>query len=143
MAKEKKTPPSNLNKEKLRKLAYEAHLTAYAPYSHAHVGSAILTSNGQFYSGCNVENGSFGATICAERNAIGMMVRGSDTKIDTVYVYTKQGWPPCGMCRQVIKEFATQSTTIIIGDEKGKEQVISFDEIYPHSFGPDDMEELS
>lgn len=144
-AQEKKTKKSTVDsslKKKLRKLAYEAYKKAYSPYSTAKVGSALITNKKKFYTGCNVENGSYGATVCAERNAIGSMINGGDSKISKIYVYTKDGWPPCGICRQVIKEFASKDLEIILGNSKGKEKILTMDELYPHSFGPDDMVDL-
>lgn len=123
---------------KLRILAQESSTKAYSPYSHACVGAAIELDNGHLYGGCNVENASYGATICAERNAIFKAVseehRSSPIQIVAVYVYSKKGWPPCGMCRQVISEFATSECHIIVGDEEGKETILPFTSYFPQSF---------
>ena len=97
----------------LRKLAIEASKNAYSPYSKAMVGSALITSDGSIYSGCNVENASYGGTICAERVAILKAVSDKKMKLKKIYVYTKEGWPPCGMCRQVMSEFADKDLEII------------------------------
>jgi cytidine deaminase len=124
----------------LRSKAIDVSKNAYSPYSNAQVGSAILTKNGQFFVGCNFENGSYGATICAERNAIGNMVANGEIEIDQIYIYSKNGWPPCGMCLQVIREFSKADTKIIIGNEQGEEKVVLLKDILPFSFGPEDME---
>ncbi|MBL6991381.1 MAG: cytidine deaminase [Bacteriovoracaceae bacterium] len=123
----------------LRTLAQKASTNAYAPYSKAQIGSAVMTESGQFFSGCNVENSSFGATICAERVAILNAVSSGHRQITKLYVYSKQGWPPCGMCRQVVREFCDQNLQVIIGDEKGNEQIISIEDIFPYSFGPEHL----
>jgi len=121
----------------LRTLASEAAKHAYSPYSKAQVGSALLTSEGKAYSGCNIENASYGGTVCAERVAIFKAISEKKVKIEKIYVYTKEGWPPCGMCRQVMSEFASPNLEIIIGDEAGKETVMKFKDLMPLSFTPD------
>lgn len=123
----------------LRKLAIEASKNAYSPYSKAMVGSALITSDGSIYSGCNVENASYGGTICAERVAILKAVSDKKMKLKKIYVYTKEGWPPCGMCRQVMSEFADQDLEIIIGNEAGKETKIKFSDLMPLSFTPEHL----
>lgn len=123
----------------LRDKAKSASTYAYSPYSKACVGSAILTSDDVIYSGCNVENSSYGATVCAERVAIFKAVSEKPLVLKKVYVYSKDGWPPCGMCRQVISEFASPDLEIIIGDEQGHETVLKFSELMPLSFTPDKL----
>ena len=125
--------------KKLRKLAVEASNKAYSPYSGALVGSAILTSDQTFYSGCNIENSSYGATICAERTAIFKAVSDGHKRIDKIYIYSKDGWPPCGMCRQVLSEFASKELEVIIGNANGEEKIISFSEIFPIAFTPEHL----
>ncbi len=120
----------------LRKLAIEASKNAYSPYSKAMVGSALITSDGSIYSGCNVENASYGGTICAERVAILKAISDKKMKLKKIYVYTKEGWPPCGMCRQVMSEFADKDLEIIIGNEAGNETKIKFSDLMPLSFTP-------
>jgi cytidine deaminase len=126
------------NKE-LRELAKNASEKAYSPYSHACVGSAILTSNNKTYTGCNIENSSYGGTVCAERVAIFKAISEEKVTLKKVYVYTKPGWPPCGLCRQVISEFAAPELEIIIGDELGKETIMKFSDLMPLSFTPDHL----
>jgi cytidine deaminase len=121
----------------LRKSAILASKKAYSPYSKALVGSALLTDSGKIYSGCNIENSSFGGTVCAERMAIFKAISDEMTSIKKIYVYTKEGWSPCGMCRQVMSEFAHPDLEVIIGDEKGNETVMKFTELMPLSFTPD------
>ncbi len=128
-----------MSHQELREQAKSASTHAYSPYSKACVGSAILTSNNKIYSGCNVENSSYGGTICAERVAIFKAVSEGTLRLKKVYVYSKDGWPPCGMCRQVISEFADSDLEIIIGDEKGHEIIKKFSELMPLSFTPDKL----
>jgi len=101
--------------------ARKARASAYAPYSDYRVGAAIATEDGRIFIGCNVENASFGATICAERMAIGAMIVAGASKPIAVAIVTggsKPG-PPCGMCRQVLVEF-TRDMPIILVAETGK-----------------------
>ena len=121
----------------LRQKAQEASQNAYSPYSKAKVGSAIVMTDGSIYTGCNIENASYGGTICAERVAILKAVSDKKMKIEKVYVYTKEGWPPCGMCRQVMSEFASPTMEVIMGDEAGKETTMKFAELLPLSFSPE------
>jgi len=97
----------------LRSAAYQASLHAYAPYSKASLGCAVY-AGGKVYAGSNVENASYGATICAERAAIWQAVNDGQRKLDGLYLYSAAGWPPCGMCRQVMAEFAHAQFTIIL-----------------------------
>ena len=125
--------------QELRAKAKEASTHAYSPYSKALVGSAILTSDDTIYSGCNVENSSYGGTVCAERVAIFKAVSEKPLRLTKVYVYSKDGWPPCGMCRQVISEFATPELEIIIGNDQGEETIMKFSDLMPLSFTPDKL----
>src|SRR5215471_9174994 len=108
-----KKSPSNQNQTLLR-AAKAAMKNAHAPYSHFRVGAAILTAKGEIFSGCNVENASYGMTVCAERTAIFSAVAksGPKLKIVAVAVVNDQGVPcsPCGACRQVIYEFGPRAT---------------------------------
>ncbi|MFO0675020.1 MAG: cytidine deaminase [Polyangiaceae bacterium] len=89
---------------------------AHAPYSNYHVGAALLTGSGAVVTGCNVENASYGATICAERMAIGQMVSRGEKDLRAVVVVTAgiTPAPPCGMCRQVLVEFARDIPVILV-----------------------------
>jgi cytidine deaminase len=124
---------------KLRSLAQFASKNAYSPYSTALVGCALETSDGSIYTGCNIENASYGGTICAERVAIVKAVSDKKMLLRKIYVYTEKGWPPCGLCRQVISEFADKNCEVIMGDELGKEIVMKFSDLMPLSFTPDHL----
>lgn len=94
--------------DQLKNLAKEVADKAYAPYSEFRVGCALKTTSGNVYSGCNVENASYGLTTCAERNAIANAIAAEGTiEIEELIVYTPtpKATPPCGACRQVIHEF--------------------------------------
>ena len=125
--------------KKLRALAIEASQKAYSPYSQAKVGCALETSDGSIYSGCNVENASYGGTVCAERVAILKAVSEQKMKIKKIYVYTKEGWPPCAICRQTMSEFADHNLEVIMGDEQGKETTMKFTDLLPLSFTPNHL----
>src|SRR5688572_28773802 len=110
-----------MSEKNLRDLAIDASTRSHSPYSHAKVGSAIVTEDGTVYQGCNIENSSFGGTVCAERVAILKAVSEGHKSIKKVYVYTDPGWPPCGMCLQVMTEFASGDLEIVMGNKAGVE----------------------
>lgn len=121
---------------KLMQSAKKAMKHAHAPYSNFRVGAAILLSNGKIFSGCNVENASYGMTNCAERTAIFSAVAqlGPTIKIRAVSVVNEQGVPcsPCGACRQVIYEFGPEATIFFQGADGPKEAHIT--ELLPDGF---------
>lgn len=122
----------------LLRLAREAQDFAYAPYSEYKVGSAILSSSGKIYTGANIENASYGATMCAERTAIGHMVMGGDHEIVAVGVVTKDDGYPCGICLQSIKEFASDPNLCkIVVPSKGGFVVRSLYELAPYLWQSD------
>jgi cytidine deaminase len=98
--------------------AREVRKRAYAPYSKYFVGAAIATKSGRIFAGCNFENATFGATICAERNAIGQMVAAGERQPIACAVVTRgpRGGSPCGICRQVLWEFASDMEIALIGE---------------------------
>lgn len=113
------TPPDPKIVSQLINAAQSAAKNAYSPHSNFSVGSAVLSKAGNLYKGCNVENQSYGATQCAERNAIntGITMEGPDFKIAFILVVENRGkeLSPCGICRQVIAEFADEDTQIGYG----------------------------
>lgn len=123
--------------QKLRELAIEASKNSHSPYSNAQVGSAIQMKSGQYFSGCNIENSSFGGTVCAERVAIFKAVSQNEKSISKIYVYTKAGWPPCGLCLQVMTEFSDNELEVIIGNEAGDEKKVLIKDLLPLAFTPD------
>src|SRR5688572_21159302 len=102
------------NRETLVNAAMEARERAYAPYSGYKVGAAVRDGEGRIHAGCNVENISYGLTICAERSALSRMVAGGGTQITEVAVVTADGGAPCGACRQVLLEFAPQASEVTV-----------------------------
>lgn len=126
--------------ENLRDKALDASKLAHSPYSKAKVGAAVETTDGKFYSGCNIENASYGGTVCAERVAIWKAVSEGHTRMKRIYVYTQDGWPPCGMCLQVMTEFADQNLEVTFGDSKGKETTKKLKELLTCAFTPDHLD---
>lgn len=106
---------------------------AYAPYSKLRVGAAVLAEDGSLYTGCNVENASYGLTICAERNAVGAMVLAGGKRVRTVAVVSPDTDTifPCGACRQVLSEFGCEELLLLA--ESGIRQYL-FSEILPYPF---------
>lgn len=125
--------------ELLREQAMLSAKKAYSPYSKACVGSAVLTQSGQVFTGANIENASYGGTVCAERVAIFKAVFEGEKQLKKVYVYTEAGWPPCGFCRQVISEFAHPELKIVIGNKDQTIHEIAFKELMPLSFTPEHL----
>ena len=125
----------------LKKKAKEASSNAYSPYSKFKVGAALLTENGKIFTGCNVENASYGLTICAERNAVFQMVAKGELEIIVLIIYTstKEPTASCGACRQVINEFAPHVRIISVCDGLGKID-LQLSELLPNSFGPKNLD---
>lgn len=120
----------------LIELATKARENAYTPYSKFKVGSAVLTKSGKVYTGCNVENASFGLSICAERVAIFSAVKDGETEFESIAVITEsdiENGTPCGACRQVIWEFAPEMK-IIIANTKGESTITNIKELLPKGF---------
>lgn len=120
--------------DKLISDAKEAATKAYAPYSKFRVGAAVLADDGTVYTGVNVENRSYGLTICAERNAIAHAVAMGMKSIKAVAIYSPDSddpLPPCGACRQVITEFSAPDAVVICCGSKGDKVEIPVKEIYP------------
>ena len=108
--------------ERLVAEARRVRASAYAPYSRYQVGAAILTRGGRLYTGCNVENATYGATICAERSAIVAMVAAGDRDPVACAVVTAGPRPgtPCGICRQVLAEFARDMRIVMVAEDHGR-----------------------
>jgi cytidine deaminase len=122
----------------LIKAAIEAREYAYAPYSNYKVGAALLTAAGTIYRGCNVENAAYTPTNCAERTAIFKAVSEGDIEYTAIAVATVDGGPPCGVCLQVMREFAPH-LTVVISNLDGEYQVFKLDDLLPQSFGPENL----
>ena len=137
-----KANPTAAQLRKLKAAARIAAGRAYAPYSKFTVGAAVLTASGKIFSGCNVENASYGLTNCAERTAIFNAVASGEKKLklQCVVVYTPTDMPtaPCGACRQVIFEFGPAVRIVSVCD--GRDQIDgSIRSLLPAAFGPADL----
>ena len=129
------TESSHLNKEKLTEILKNS----YSPYSKFAVASLVVTENGDSFYGCNVENSTYGATICAERSAISNLVTslGPDFKIKEVHVLSRENEPitPCGICRQSLFEFSTPLTKVFCHSfDFKKTDTYLLDELLPKGF---------
>ena len=141
-------------KAKLVKQAFEARQGSYSPYSHFQVGAALLTSDGRIFMGANIENASYGATICAERTAaVQAAFAGSREIIAIAVVGSAQGSDasdmayayPCGICRQFLREFMPASGDIVVLVAKSLNEYheTTLNALLPHSFRPSDLEFLN
>lgn len=128
----------NDTNEKYRELmgiAKEAYKASYAPYSDFHVGAALLGENGRIYKGVNVENGSFGATNCAERTAIFSAVADGCRSFEAIAIAADGGEAlPCGICRQVLSEFCGPDFPVITEREDGELRISKLSELLPLAF---------
>lgn len=131
---------AEISDERLFELACEAMEMAYCPYSKFKVGACILADDGRIFKGCNFENASYGATICAERNAAGCAVVNGARRFTAIAVVGSSAvaWP-CGVCRQVLSEFAAPGMRVIVG-EYGKGFVVrTLSELLPEGLSPADL----
>ena len=119
--------------------ASEARKTAYVPYSRFPVGAAVMASSGHVYTGCNIENASYGLTLCAERTAIFKAITAGERRIVSVAVIadTPQPTAPCGACRQVMAEFGVE--TVIMASICGKNHTMRLSALLPNAFKQDDL----
>lgn len=125
--------------DQLLQLAAKARERAYVPYSHFAVGAALRSADGTIYTGCNVENASYGLTICAERNAVAHAVAEGARRFDAIAVVTENGVTPCGACRQVLAEFGPDMT-VIVSDAAGHRRFFSMQDLLPAAFTPEQLE---
>lgn len=134
-------------KQKLIQGALEARKMAYAPYSHFLVGAAVLTEDGSFYQGGNIENASYGAANCAERTAIFKAVSEGHRKLRAIAIaggLEKDDMPrdyayPCGICRQVMQEFAAEDFVVLVVKKEQEYQEYPFGELFPFGFGGESL----
>lgn len=131
-----------MEKKLLIKMALEAKEKAYVPYSNFHVGAAILTDDGKMYTGCNIEIASYSPTICAERTAIFKAVSEGSKKVKAIAIVADvQDTYPCGVCRQVLREFGKDAKIIIANTQEDYKEY-TLEELLPHSFGPEDLKKM-
>ena len=123
-----------MNERELIERAMEMKKAAYAPYSRFQVGAAVLAESGKVYGGANIENASYGATVCAERSAIFAAVNAGERKLKAIAVTET----PCGVCRQVMREFCDPRVfKVIVAKSADDCRVFTLDELLPESFGPE------
>ena len=126
--------------EQLVKLAKDAMMKAYAPYSGYYVGAALLTKAGKVYTGCNIENAAFGPTNCAERTAFFKAASEGERAFSAIAVVGGKGggitgiFPPCGVCRQVMQEFCGPDFLIHMGGKDGEIRTVTLEELLPFGF---------
>lgn len=124
-----------MNEKELLKLASEARKNSYSPYSKFRVGAALLTKSGKIYTGCNIENATYGATCCAERTAIYKAISEGEKEFEAIAVQgDNDGLTfPCGICRQVMSEFSP-NIQIVLGDNDGNIKRFELEQLLPHAF---------
>lgn len=124
-----------INYEQMLNIAKEVSNHSYAPFSKFVVGACVMASSGELYSGCNVENSSYGLTICAERSAIFKAISNGEKEIVAVAIYSPNTDEcyPCGACRQVIFEFASNDL-IVITEKDGSPKVDKITDLLPYGF---------
>ncbi len=130
--------PTPFDREALVEAARTVRKLAYAPYSNYQVGAALLAADGTIFTGCNVENATYPAGICAERVAVTKAVSEGRREFVAVAVVTKDGGSPCGICRQVMSEFAPEMPVILADPEKIVGE-FTLDQLLPERFGPHNL----
>lgn len=127
-------------KKQLDNEALKALQNSHSPYSQKKIGASLVLTNGRVFSGCNIENASYGGTVCAERVAIWKAISecSNKEKITEIVVASleDQPWPPCGFCRQVMAEFSTENTVVRLINASGKEVTYRFADLFPEAFKP-------
>ncbi len=125
----------HISDEQLAGLARDARERAYTPYSHYTVGAALLTADGEVFTGCNIENAVYPATVCAERVAVFKAVSEGHRDFVAIAVATRNGGSPCGICRQVLHEFSPGMRVILVDSEKITAEY-ALEDLLPVGFGP-------
>ena len=132
--------------EKLIEQAFLARSSAYTPYSHFQVGAALLTENGEIYKGCNIENAAYTPSNCAERTAFFKAVSEGERNFSAIAIVGGKEdakeldyCAPCGVCRQVMREFCTEDFQIILAKSRSEYQIYTLKELFPEGFGPENL----
>ena len=129
-----------MNNKDLVKAAFEAMGKAYSPYSHCKVGAALLTRDGKVYTGCNVENASYGATNCAERTAFFKAISEGERDFSKIAIVggvegvVTNMFMPCGVCRQVMDEFCNRDFEVLVAKDRENFEVFTLSQLLPLSF---------
>ena len=119
--------------------AIAASHNAYSPYSNYPVGAALVDTDGTIHTGCNVENASYPATICAERSALVKAVSDGQQTFDTIVIASRNGGAPCGVCRQMLYEFAPQLRVIVVDFDGTRHIDAPLDTLLTNGFGPSSL----
>lgn len=129
-----------MNNLDLVKIAFEAMEKAYSPYSHCKVGAALLTRDGKVYTGCNVENASYGATNCAERTAFFKAISEGEREFSKIAIVgglegvVTNMFMPCGVCRQVMDEFCNRDFEVLVAKDQENFEIFTLSQLLPLSF---------
>ncbi|MHB1845931.1 MAG: cytidine deaminase [Deltaproteobacteria bacterium] len=131
--------PRRISGEVLEDLVEQAARSrehAYAPYSHFKVGAAVLAGSGRAFTGCNVENCSYGLALCAERGAVAAAVAAGESALQAAVIVTgsEEPSPPCGMCLQTLAEFGAPETPVLLVNLRGIRKLLTLGELMPHAF---------
>lgn len=118
--------------------ARQVYRQAYAPYSNFSVGAALRTRSGRIYTGCNVENASYGLTVCAERVAVTKAISEGERDFEAIAVVSRGGVAPCGACRQVLAEFNPE-LLVVVADLQGDGRTFRLSELLPAAFSSSDL----
>lgn len=132
-----------MDKQPIIEAAVAAREKAYAPYSNYPVGAAVLAGSGRIYSGCNIENASYGLTICAERVALASAIAAGERTFLGLAIAGGDGTPsmPCGACRQFIAEWADEDLPISVVSAQGQRLDLTLGDLLPHAFTPKSLQE--
>ncbi|MCM0605361.1 MAG: cytidine deaminase [Xanthomonadaceae bacterium] len=130
---------------KLFEAAKKARLNSYSPYSNYKVGAAVLMKDGSIFGGCNVENSTYGATVCAERTAILSAIAQGSNEIAEICVVTDATppWPPCGLCRQTLTEFGDGNVKVHLANLSGVKESLKLKDLMPYAFLPEHLSKKS
>jgi len=137
-------PASKRTYHSLVQRARKALRHSHAPFSGFRVGAALLANNGRIYHGCNIENSSYGLTICAERTAIFRAISDGVHKFQAIAIVSDEGGftSPCGACRQVLSDLAG-NIDVILADHRGQMKVFKMKNLLPHPFTPENLRKRS
>lgn len=130
---------SDEKRQELIRAATQARTRAYAPYSNYQVGAALLTKNGEIFTGVNVENAAYSDTICAERSAVFSAVSAGAREFDAIAIVTRNGGAPCGSCRQVLSEFGLDIEVLQADEGENLLQQSTVKELLPGAFLSQDL----
>ncbi len=133
----------NSSNPDLKAMALGGMNFSHSPYSLKRIGASVLLTNGKAYSGCNIENASYGGTVCAERVAIWKAYsenQATEKIVEVVVASNEESpWPPCGFCRQIMAEFCTPETRVRLVNPRNCEVTYLFRDLFPEAFKPEHL----